>query len=85
MRNSCCGEWDTIGTRCADCPGHSRTDVQIDPHSNLVYELNEAQWNDFMYHMTHPKPPTPKMIEAAKRMREWVRRPGDLEYESWGK
>lgn len=50
-----------------------------------VIELNEEQWADFMYNMTHPKPPTEKMIAAAKMMRELARRPGDLEYESWGK
>lgn len=48
-----------------------------------VLVLNEEQFADFMYHMTHPKPPTPAMIEAAKRMQEWVKRPGDLEYDSW--
>ena len=54
------------------------------PHDNLVYKLNEEQWEDFMYHMTHPKPPTPTMIEAAKKMARLARRPGDLEYDSWG-
>jgi hypothetical protein len=57
--------------------------MKIAPHESGAIVLNEEQWEDFMYHMTHPKPPTPAMIEAAKKMLEWSKRPGDLEYESW--
>jgi len=49
-----------------------------------VLTLNEEQWEHFMYHMTHPKPPTPAMIEAARKMAEWARKPGEIEYDSWG-
>lgn len=52
------------------------------PHA-LV--LNEEQSADFMYHMTHPRQPTPQMMEWAKRMTELYYRPGNLEYDSWGK
>lgn len=55
-----------------------------DPHLNLVYTLNDEQWEHFMHTMQNPKPPTPVMIEAARKMREWAKRPGDLEYDSWG-
>ncbi len=51
----------------------------------LVFTLNEEQWEDFIYHMTHPKEPTPAMKEAARKMAEWARRPGDREYDSWGR
>ena len=49
----------------------------------LVYTLNERQWEHFMHTMQNPKPPTPEMIEAARKLQEWTRRPGDLEYDSW--
>jgi hypothetical protein len=48
-----------------------------------VYTLNERQWEHFMHTMQNPKPPTPAMIEAARKMKEWAERPGKLEYESW--
>lgn len=50
----------------------------------LVYTLNDAQWGHFMHTMQNPKPPTPAMIDAARKMAEWARSAGDREYESWG-
>jgi hypothetical protein len=49
----------------------------------LVYTLNEEQWAHFMHTMQNPKPPTQRMIDAARKMQEWARKPGDLEYDSW--
>lgn len=49
----------------------------------LVYTLNDEQWEHFMHTMENPRPPTPAMREAARKLAEWARRPGDLEYDSW--
>lgn len=73
---------------CKDCPtefdcveeGCQRHARQAGP--GVLY-LNEAQWEHFMHTMQNPKPPTPAMIEAARKMAAWARTPGDLEYDSW--
>lgn len=62
---------------CALCEHLAR---QIGPS---VITLNEEQWEHFMHTMQNPKPPTPEMFEAARKMAEWAKRPGDLEYDSW--
>lgn len=66
-------------TPCALCEAIT---LQVAP--SIIW-LNEDQWADFMHNMQNPKPPTPAMIEAARKMVEWVKLPGDREYDSWGK
>lgn len=73
---------------CKDCPSEFNCveeGCQRPSIGPLVYTLNERQWEHFMHTMQNPKPPTPSMTEAARKMAEWARRPGDLEYDSWGK
>lgn len=54
-----------------------------DPHEQLVYTLNDEQWAQLTQTMQNPRPPTPAMIDAARKMLEWAERPGKLEYDSW--
>lgn len=52
-----------------------------------VITLNEEQWADFMHNMQNPKPPTPRMIAAARMMLELSEgryTAGNREYDSWG-
>lgn len=60
-----------------------------DPN-DAVFTLNKEGWDDFMYHMTHPKPPTPTMLAGAALMAKFAKErqarldaPGITEYDSW--
>lgn len=55
-----------------------------DPHANLVYTLNDRQWAHFIDTMQNPRPPTPALIEGARKLRELSKSACDREYESWG-